>query len=278
MIYLLTYGTRQFNKSKRTLCASALKHGADRTVSLSPSSIRKTEFYKTNRLTFQIARGAGQWLWKPYIIAEQLKKISENDFLIYSDAGIEIIADLNYLIRLCAKSEKQILLFNSHNKPLKATTKRDCFILMDADTDFFYEQQECMGGFIVMKKNSFTTSFVNEWLNYATDPRILTDQPNTCGKENFASFNGHRHDQSILSILAIRYGLKFYRNPTQWGNFLKEEKYRIPEEFVHLEYSSVPDMDSSYPTILFIHRRRNYDIFHRLQSKLNSIRQNFKSC
>ena len=36
---------------------------------------------------------------------------------------------------------------------------------------------------------------------------IISDDKNVCGKENFPEFNEHRRDQSILTNIAIKYGL-----------------------------------------------------------------------
>ena len=55
----------------------------------------------------------GYWLWKPYIVYEVLKTLSEGDVVIYCDAGIEIIEKLKPLIDLC--NETDILLFANSN-------------------------------------------------------------------------------------------------------------------------------------------------------------------
>ncbi len=38
------------------------------------------------------------------------------------------------------------------------------------------------------------------------------------GKPNLPGFKDHRHDQAILAMLAIKYGLHTFRDPSQWGN------------------------------------------------------------
>jgi hypothetical protein len=69
-------------------------------------------------------------------------------------------------------------------------TKHDAFVLMDCDSV----------------------------LLFACDERILTDRRNTCDKPNYPGFRAHRHDQSILSLVAKRYWLPAFRDPSQFGN------------------------------------------------------------
>lgn len=40
----------------------------------------------TNHPLYNMERGGGYWLWKPYIILEILSRIEENDILVYVDA------------------------------------------------------------------------------------------------------------------------------------------------------------------------------------------------
>ena len=45
------------------------------------SALKNTTF-KNN---YNIKKGCGLWLWKPYIIYKQLQKLNNGDFLVYSD-------------------------------------------------------------------------------------------------------------------------------------------------------------------------------------------------
>ena len=47
-------------------------------------------------------------------------------------------------------------------------------------------------------------------LEYACDRRIISDDDNVGGKDNFPSFQEHRWDQSILTNLAIKHGLSVH--------------------------------------------------------------------
>lgn len=109
-------------------------------------------------------------------------------------------------------------------------------------------------------------AFLEEWLNYCTDERILTDISNRCGYDNYAEFKDHRHDQSVLSLLVLRHGIETFRDPSQFGNHLKLAPYRNPEELaIGLTYSPAPYTNSPYGTLFYLHRERNFSFPHRLQ-------------
>jgi hypothetical protein len=68
-----------------------------------------------------------------------------------------------------------------------------------------------------MRKNDFVINFINEWLHYAKDYRIITDSANECGLPNYPEFVDHRHDQSILSLLGGKYKIKNIPDVSQYG-------------------------------------------------------------
>jgi len=75
-----------------------------------------------------------------------------------------------------------------------------------------------LASFILIKKTEFSMSFIEEWLTFCQDYRILTDSPNECGLENFQNFFDHRHDQSVLSLLARKHKITLDIDPSQYGN------------------------------------------------------------
>jgi len=81
---------------------------------------------------------------------------------------------------------------------------------------------------------------------------------------NCTGFIRHSYDQSILSNLAIKYGIKSFRNPSQGGNHLKKPEIRKKGEWLMYPYaySNSPDEESNYPTIF--HNRRNVGKFRLL--------------
>lgn len=58
---------------------------------------------------------------------------------------------------------------------------------------------------------------MSELLEWSQNENILTDTPNITG-ENYPTFKDHRHDQSVLSLMAHKYNIKLEIDPSEWGN------------------------------------------------------------
>ena len=54
--------------------------------------------------------GNGYWIWKPFIIQQELNQLAGDDILIYCDAGVEIMAALSPLVE-SALDNRDLLLF-----------------------------------------------------------------------------------------------------------------------------------------------------------------------
>jgi hypothetical protein len=278
---LISFATAEFETSLSLLEASARRHGIRKVRSWLAKELRNTPFYENHRAILDQRRGGGYWLWKPYIIATALAEAAEGDFVAYSDAAVTVIRPLGPLFELCGDIGG-ILVFAGHYESLGTQvpqlcgswTKRDCFILMDCDSSKYHESQMLDASFIVFKKNERSTAFVHAWLELCTDARILTDLPNTCGRGNLPGFVEHRHDQSVLSLLAARDGLELFRSPSQHGNHCKHESVREADEWTRVPYGTAPIYaNSSYATLLFHHRGKTHsmDSLLELFSKSSNI-------
>ena len=169
-------------------------------------------FRRKNEHILKHKRGAGYWLWKPYIVRKTLEGMGERDFLFYCDACSLFVGPIDPFIELMRKKGQDVLPFTGGKHVAAQYTKRDAFILMDCDAARYADSYQLMGGFHLWRKTAFSMKFVNSWLSYAQDERIITDRPNQCGKENYPGFIENRHDQSILSLLCKKNQLEEYDN------------------------------------------------------------------
>jgi uncharacterized protein YndB with AHSA1/START domain len=109
--------------------------------------------------------------------------------------------------------------------------------------------------FIILSKTERSVAFIREWLYYCGQGQLLTDHPNIYGLPNLPGFIAHRHDQSILTILANRAGIEGFRHPSQYGNHLKDVPYREPGEWTRFPYGYKGIYyNSPYKTLLNHHR------------------------
>ena len=252
-VILISYANKPFYKSQQQLKKSAYKYGVDEVIDYNDIWLKKqTAFYQKNNHILSQKRGNGFWLWKPFIILDALKKMQLDDVLIHIDSGASFISSVTPLVDLT--KNKEIILFYNNRHKNSAWTKRDCFYFMDCDNDKFYNENQTLAGYIVCKKTPFVISFLEEWLKYAENENILTDMPNICGLPNSENFIDHRHDQSILSLLATKYNLELFRDPSQWGNKYKLPQFRTLGEFVENSYVENSFKNSPYATILDGHR------------------------
>ncbi|HEX4849988.1 MAG TPA: hypothetical protein VFV08_04230 [Puia sp.] len=219
-----------YEKSRHRLNDSASKFGISDIYSYDFEEIKPTSFFSENRELLNQARGLGFWLWKPYLVLQAFNNLNNNDVVIYSDSGIEIIDKPDPLVRICSE-HAPVMLFGNSDLVNFTWTKRDCFVLMNADHREFWYSLQCDAAFALFRKTDLSIRFLQDWLTFGSDPRIISDIPNTCGKKNLFGFVEHRWDQSVLSILARQYNLPLFRMPTQFGNHYKMKGFQVEKEF-----------------------------------------------
>ena len=244
-IIAITYGSSSFYKEIQYNKKSALEIGnVDEHYIYTPNDL-DNEFKEKNKDILFRKRGGGYWLWKPYIILKAFKeKLNEGDYLIYTDAGVLYI-DSSYKIVNFLKEKNVDMWMNKLRHKEKKYTKRDAFILMGADSPFYTDTNQYMATIQVYKKNKYTEKFLTQLLFYSQDKRIITDDPNTQGLDNYPEFIENRHDQTVLSLLIKKYGEANSGYPSL--NLLEIKRIVMPNIFCfyrrveNYNYSSLRD-------------------------------------
>ena len=87
-------------------------------------------------------------------------------------------------------------------------------------------------GFVAVRVNWYTTRFIDEWLTYAQDPRVITDS--TSVVKNPTTFKQNRWDQTVLSLLAEKWNISmsFLSN-----RYLKTHKFDLLKTKFYVESS-----------------------------------------
>lgn len=247
-ITLITYASKSYIPSQIRLIESARRYAIDRCVSYSPACLYASGYFFFHHQILRQHRGAGYWLWKPYIILKTLQRIPEGDIVLYLDVDNIIIENLNPLFELA--QDNVAVLFANHGRLNREWTKRDSFVLMNCDTSEFHDAEQVDAAQIILRNTPVSRKFVAEWLKWCEDSRVLTDEQNVCGLPNLEGFIEHRHDQSVLSLMARRWQLEIFRSATYRGNHLKQPVYRIASERLAFPYSPEPWANSSYGTLI----------------------------
>jgi uncharacterized protein YndB with AHSA1/START domain len=232
--WIVSYADAAFASSLDRLMASAARYAIDERRPWRREALERTALYRLHATTLDLLRGGGYWLWKPFIITQTLHEMAPGDLLVYADAGIEIVDHLDPLFRLCAARE--VLLFANHYDHSGGSapnvcakwTKRDCFVFMDCDERRYHHAPAVDASCLIVVRTERTLALIREWLLYCCQTQLLIDSPNACGLPNLDTFVEHRHDQSILSILAARESIELFRHPSQYGDRAKDAHAKSP--------------------------------------------------
>lgn len=82
-------------------------------------------------------RGAGYWLWKPYLLFKTMRQAQEGDIIFYCDAGAYFLRNVTPLIELADKEEIVTFQIFENTYIESSFTKRDTFRLLNADNSTF---------------------------------------------------------------------------------------------------------------------------------------------
>lgn len=217
MIIAVNYADKSFAKAQQLNLKTAKKWGADRTIAYTPEDIDR-DFWQKNRKILSAKKGNGYYLWKPYFLNKAYQELREGDYLIYTDAGSIYVNKIQYLIDCMEREGLDLMVFSLQNGMTERKyTKRDAFVLMGCDEPRYTDTPQSIGGYVLFKKSDFVEKFIAEDLEYAQDARIITEQANTQGLGNYPDFVAHRHDQSVWSLMIKKYGVKRFRDPSQYG-------------------------------------------------------------
>ena len=282
--HLVTFSDESMSRARRLCSDSGLAHGID-------SAARYDDEMLTDRWDWNpdwsAQRGFGYWRWKPLLIETQIRQLSDNDTLIYADAGVEFINNVNYIIDRMGheKPQDDIWLFGN-NWEHAHWCKRDVVqaiwpskwwrpnLEFHSDKAVTWERfgKQVQASVIFLRVSEYSRRFVSEWLDWClTGVRIGAavsfgrDNPEhrdgrmTWSKfryliddsesvfPNHPEFREHRHDQAILTTLAYREGIKLHYWPAVYN------KGGTPE-FV---YEKLPEYaGDDYPSPLFSHHRK----------------------
>ena len=93
MTVFLTFGDAGYEEALRRIEKEAAASGFfDRLAIRRPSDLGEDFWRKHGEFVAANRRGYGCWLWKPWLIAEQLRACQPGEILVYADAGCTVRA------------------------------------------------------------------------------------------------------------------------------------------------------------------------------------------
>lgn len=248
MNHVITYGDSNF-KNSRSRAINSIKNFVQATSIFTETDLFK---YKSKYpyILYDGARGGGFWLYKAIFLKEVFDVSKIGDMIIWLDSGVEFIGSYDDIITLrnIALNNDGFCLFKQINRN-NIWTKRDAFVYMGCDDEKYHNSLQCDAAIQIYIKNEKTIKFINDLLLYCSDYRVITDSPNECGLPNLIGFRDHRHDQSILTNLSVKYDIQRFKQPTQYG----EIDWCVDEEYDN--FTKYERIESSKYRIIFNHHR-----------------------
>ncbi len=240
-IYFCLYSNAKFEIPRKALSNLARKSKIFEDVfEYNREWLETTDFFNDNKemLSPKNIKGDGWCLWKPYVILESLKKIKYGDVVLYMDSSDTFFNNFGEFLREYFK-DNDILLVKGGG-PNKKYTQRDTFFYMGCDSSLYWETHQVEAGVIGIKKSQESVSFIEEYLSYCSDPRIMRDDENSCGLPNFPEFDNNRYDQSVLSNLKTKYGIstnegiRNYIECNMWEPLLEKNLYEFNKKLYNV--------------------------------------------
>lgn len=116
---LLNYADKCCKTAQINNCLTGLRHGINQCLSLNKTIFDDDlPFIQKNKKLLSRARGAGYWLWKPYMLFRELYLARDGDVIVYSDAAVNFVANISHLLQLT--NTQDVLVFH-----LSASKVRD---------------------------------------------------------------------------------------------------------------------------------------------------------
>lgn len=227
-INFLTFSDFNYKISAKRLINQAKKFGLFKNIYSCNKDDLDQSFKKKFYETLKQKRGAGYWIWKPYIINKYLKNLNHGDYLIYMDAGCSInkrgLERFKEYIKLLDKSGKGIISFSLDHNENQYTNKKT-FRYFGLDENKFQSNQ-LMATLLIMKKNQLLEKQIDEWLEVLNNNvDLFTDK---LTHNEIKEFKLHRHDQSIFSLIRKKYDPLILPDETYFEDFNSVDAKKFP--------------------------------------------------
>lgn len=151
----------------------------------------------------------GFWSWKPFVIYNYLKKMKDNDILVYHDCNIIrypfFKLDVNNFkenvksLFKHSNADVMVAFENPYSDDLKCKhyVKTEVFQKFGKDNDYYKNFPLLHANRIFIRKSKLSENFVFNWLLLCKTNLILPEI-----NENI---KWHTHDQAILTVLYRKY-------------------------------------------------------------------------
>ena len=215
MIALVTFATGHYKVCQARLVESA-RPWFDKIWALDEADLSEN-FKQSHDAQLKFKRGWGFWVWKPWVILITLAKLKPGDVLMYCDSQCVFRENPAPLADLCLDRDGVLLFHQKREGHVNRTwTTGNCFTLMGCHGPRYWDGPQLNSAMSLWSPTNHAMRLLHEWYSRCSDVRVVGDAAGLI--PNLPGFKDHRHDQSILSLLAIRDGIVSMPDPSQYGN------------------------------------------------------------
>jgi len=194
--------------------SATYNHTVDGTDQWNVARLASSSFHEENPDISLKERGVGFWSWKPFIIEHALKNAKDGDLVFYSDVGrmnvLLLRTGLDPFVEWMDATGQDCIpgVAAPWYGPLSKWVRRDTMEYFGFDTPEFYRLPQMQASFSLWRRTPETLRFVKEWKEHCFSRPLVSDDPNPSGRENAPDFVSQYGDQTILSLLTLKYGMK----------------------------------------------------------------------
>ncbi len=217
--YIVTFSGKAYDATTRRTVEQGIRLGADEVLVYDDRWLMESGYYETNKWIFEARsqiqneghfhqHGFGWCSWKAFCLLDAFDRMHAGDTALYLDADTFPIAPFGQLFEAC-RHEGGVFLFDEGVSNARFT-KADCMVAMGLPVA---DGAHACGRFSLWQKGPFLPrQILTEWWAYSINPRctlwdtsILVPDP--------PEYYRNSTEQSVLSNLAIKYGLPLHRSP-----------------------------------------------------------------
>lgn len=251
-VYLITYaaGGEVYFQNQHALTQSAMGRGVDFILNYR-RSLLDPNFIEKNRDIMDSKKGAGFWLWKPWIILHTMEQAPENAVIIYADGGCIIKGSIEPLIQRVQKDPILLSVYDMDpTETAHAYVKRSIYEQLNLDYKKLTHIPPLFAAFIVLRNTPLSRKFIKNWLNQCENKDLLMDVPSKLPE--YPGYKMHFHDQSILNAIRVKYpeGVQYIK--------YKSDLLKNYINWAHRRPGAV-DIDTSLVTYYGYLKMRKYD-------------------
>jgi hypothetical protein len=207
-VHFLTFGdgAPSFRGAAARLSRQARQTGAFRSITCGSLVMLRhdhPEFWKQHGDYLLTRPYVGYYLWKPFLVSAKLAELPEGDFLIYADAGCEIVAngraEFIDLLPVDPGFDVTVIPLESCHT-MQRWAHRFCVSKLDPEGTH-RDRPHFSAGILCFRNSAATRDLVRQWLEWCLHEgcACLADRE---GEVEDPAFEAHRHDQSILCMVA----------------------------------------------------------------------------